>query len=310
MSRKTARVEFSLDRLRYQDILEDLHDGVYLVDLERRVTYWNKGAERIAGYTADDMRGTRCADNRLMHVDEHGNHLCQSGCPVQAVLEQGEVCEADIYLHHRDGHRVPVQVRIAPVRDENSAIVGAVQVFSDNSQKLVLLERIAELEQMALLDSLTGLANRRFIEDRLDVSLGELKRYGWPFGVLFVDVDHFKRVNDAYGHEIGDETLKMVARALMSNLRSFDLVGRWGGEEFVVVIQNVDRTQLRTMAERLCVLIKESSFWYESESISVTASVGATLPRPGDTVKSLVQRSDKLMYQSKRQGRDRTTFGE
>lgn len=292
----------------YREILDSIQDGVYLVDRERRIELWNRGAERISGYSAQDVQGHCCADNILVHIDDEGTQLCVAECPLQATLNDGQVREANVYFRHKDGHRVPVSVRTAPVRDASGNIVAAVEVFSDNTQKLTLLQHVSELEQMALLDPLTGLANRRFMEDRLQVCLDERSRYGWPFGVLFLDIDHFKRINDTYGHNVGDDALKVVARVLEKNLRSFDLAARWGGEEFVVVCKNVDEKLLRETANRLRALVEQSTCRVGSDEIRVTVSVGGALPGRDDTVAGLVKRADALMYQSKKAGRNRVTF--
>ena len=121
-----------------------------------------------------------------------------------------------------------------------------------------MLERIAQFEKMAYLDTLTGVANRRFTEMTLHSRLDERQRYGWSFGVLFIDVDHFKNVNDQYGHEVGDQVLAMVAKTLSNSVRSFDFVGRWGGEEFLAILANVDAAELHAFANRIRALVEQS----------------------------------------------------
>jgi len=294
-----------LTKADYRTLLDAVNDGIYLVDTERRIKFWNKAAEGITGFNEKEVLGRHCADNILRHIDREGKSLCETDCPLAKTLRDGRVREADIYLHHKQGHRVPVHVRIAPVRDENGSIVAAVEVFGDRSRRLAMLERLAELEQTALLDPLTEVGNRRLLEGYMTSCLDELERYGWAFGVLFVDIDHFKRVNDKYGHETGDEVLKVVARVLRANLRSFDLVGRWGGEEFLVVCVNVDDELLGGTAERLRGLVEQSSCRVGTQDIRVTVSIGAALAVPHDTPHDIVNRADRLMYRSKRRGRNR-----
>ncbi len=296
-----------LRRMDYRAVLDNLRDGVYIVDPDRRILFWNRGAEAIAGYSADEITGKRCAENILVHVDDKGTQLCQEGCPASATLADGVVRQASVFLHHKQGHRIPVSVWVAPIRDENGAIIAAVEVFQDNTQSLALNRRVTELEQIALLDPLTGLANRRYIESHLKTCLDEWTRYYWPFGVLMLDLDHFKNINDTHGHATGDEVLKMVSRVLFSNLRSFDLAGRWGGEEFVVICLNVDRAQLLDLAERLRVLVQESSVPHAG-GVRVTTSIGAASPRPGDSVQSILARADAMLYESKKAGRNRVTI--
>jgi len=293
----------------YKEILDSMHDGVYFVDRRRRITYWNGGAERITGYLAKDVTGHSCADNILNHVDGEGNLLCQGMCPLAHTIRDGQFREADVFLHHANGHRVPVTVRVSPLRNANGEIVGAVETFSENIEKMSALSRLQELEEVAFLDSLTGIGNRRFIETQLKRMMQEYAEHDWSFSVLFVDIDHFKKVNDTWGHDVGDEVLKMVASTLHNNLRGFDIVGRWGGEEFIVLLPNVTATVMKQVANRLRILVENSRYDGEEGKVKVTISLGAASIRPGETIDQLVKRADGALYTSKKNGRNRLTIG-
>ncbi len=288
----------------YRSLLDNLYDGVYFVDRGRSITYWNKGAERLSGFAAGEVLGSCCRDNILVHVDIQGRMLCTEGCPLAATMEDGVERQAEIFMRHKEGHRVPVQVRVRPVRDAGGRITGAVEIFSDNSARMADLQKIEELQQQAFFDPLTALANRRYLELTLQTRLEEMARYGWRFGVLFLDVDHFKCINDQYGHETGDAALKMVAKTLAHCSRSFDTLGRWGGEEFVAIVVGVDEKDLLATAERYRQVIMHSALDTGTETIGMTVSIGATLAVSGDTPQSLVKRADELMYQSKLAGRN------
>ena len=292
----------------FETLLDNLFDGVYFVDRDRRITYWNRGAERLTGYAREEVVGSRCRDNLLRHVDEQGRELCTDRCPVAAVIEDGQTRTARVYLHHKEGHRVPVFIRAAPIVGEDGTIEGAVEVFSDNSDLSEAAERIRLLEEEALLCPLTGLGNRRYVLRVVATGLHDYERYGTPFGILFLDVDHFKRVNDQFGHDAGDAVLRMVAGTLSGALRKGDTVGRWGGEEFVAVLGHADREQTHAVAERCRNLVAQSTAPRAGGELSVTVSVGATWVQPGDTIESLIDRADRLMYESKRAGRNRVTL--
>lgn len=293
----------------YRRLLDVLFEGVYFVDRERRITYWSRGAERITGYREREVLGAGCADDVLAHIDERGENACAAGCPIAATLADGQVREADLYLLHREGHRVPVSIRVAPIVDPGGEVVGAVEVFTDNPSRGRAARLIEELRAMALLDSLTELGNRRYLDMRLGARIKELERYGWPFGVLFVDVDRFKAINDRYGHDVGDKVLKIVGRTLLHSVRSSDIVGRWGGEEFLAIIVNVGEDQLFQIADKLRSLVEKCSFSMGADLVRPTISVGATLAAEGDTVETLVRRADRLMYRSKAAGRNRVSIG-
>ena len=292
----------------YKTILDNLYDGVYFVDRNRKITYWNKGAERITGFTDAEVIGTHCWDNILQHINDDGINLCETECPLAKTIKDGRAREAEVYLHHKKGHRLPVSVRIAPIRDTKRKIIGGVEVFTDLSAKLEERDKIKELQKMALFDPLTGIGNRRYLEINLSSRLSELKRYGWSFGVMFLDIDHFKKINDTYGHFAGDEVLKMVAKTVSHNLRSFDIIGRWGGDEFLALVVNIDDMNLSLIANKVRVLTENSSLTYGQDNIQVTLSIGATLGKRGDTVNTLLKRADRLLYKSKVTGHNKVTM--
>jgi diguanylate cyclase (GGDEF)-like protein/PAS domain S-box-containing protein len=291
----------------YRQLVDNLEEGVYFVDRERRITYWNRGAEQLTGFPRDEVEGRHCSDNILMHVDEDGRQLCDVGCPVQRVIADGAECVAQAFLHHRAGHRVPVRIRAAPIRDDSGRIVGAVETFSDNSVERAARQQAETLERLALLDALTGIGNRRYLESRLRAKLDQTQRYGWPLGVVFVDVDHFKHVNVPHGHAVGDEVLRAVARTMEGGARSFDAVGRWGGEEFVAALTSVEPPEAVAAGERLRTLVASTRVPAGSRHLHVTVSVGVTCARLDDTLESLLTRADRLMYASKAAGRNRVT---
>ena len=291
----------------YKTLLDNLSEGVYFVDRDRRISYWNKAAETLTGRAAAEVLGFCCAENILVHTDDAGTNLCLTGCPLSAAMRDGKPHEASVYMLHKDGHRVPVTVKVIPIRDEAGNITGAIETFTDNSQCLQLQEQVSKLEKLSLVDELTRAGNRRYANITLDTRLNELKRYGWPFGMIMIDIDNFKRVNDTFGHSIGDEVLQMIARTINGNMRSPDsLFFRWGGEEFVILAANVDGGQLWDIAERMRILVATSALFVGHDEIRVTASAGATIARPEDDAETLTRRADALLYLSKRAGKNRT----
>jgi diguanylate cyclase (GGDEF)-like protein/PAS domain S-box-containing protein len=298
-----------MDVARYTPLLDQMFDAVYLVDRQRRVVYWNAAAERLTGYARDDVINRSCADNLLCHVDQDGQLLCNDLCPLARTMYEGQPRQDDIYVHHKDGHRVPVTVRCSPLRDDRGEVIGAMEVFSDNSVLHNLQQRVATAEQLALVDSLTGLANRRHAELLLNAHLDELRRYGTAFAVILADVDEFKPINDTFGHLLADRVLAMVAGTLARNLRPFDTVARWGGDEFLAVLRAIDATTLATVGERLLKLVASSYLDIQGQQVAVTISLGATLALPGETKGDLLRRVDGCLYASKGEGRNHLTIG-
>ncbi len=298
-----------LEKDSYERIIENLYDGLYFVDRDRIITYWNKAAEQISGFTANEVVGKSCSDNILTHVDSDGNNLCPRMCPLAATIADGKPREAEVYMHHKDGHRIPVSVRVSTLTDRNDNIIGGIELFTDISNQAANELRVKELEKLALLDNLTQLANRNYIEKEIQSRFEEKIRFNVPFGILFIDIDHFKKFNDIYGHDVGDDVLKFVANTFVANARPFDLYGRWGGEEFIGIIRNVNGQDLEGLGNRLRLLIENSYIIRENEKLYVTISIGATLVNENDTIDSLIKRADTLLYKSKAAGRNCLTIG-
>lgn len=291
----------------FRTLMDSLHEGVYFVDPNRVIQYWNKTAEQITGFTPEEVVGKRCADNVLMHVDQRGRGLCRGRCPLAATMDDGTGREATVFLHHKDGHRMPVRVRVAAVRDSAGAIIGGLETFADATAQLAAMDELEDLKQMALICPLTGIGNRRYAERVLAQRVREASEEGTRMAVIFADVDHFKKFNDTHGHQVGDVVLKMVAQTLSGALRASDFVGRWGGEEFVVILPRLKPTELDAIANRLRLLVESSSRETSEGRICVTISMGAYLCAPEDTAEAAVAGADALMYQSKQEGRNRVT---
>ncbi len=289
------------------DILNHVSDGVYFVDTQSRICFWNKAAARITGYDGRAVLGRACSDNLLRHVNDTGKCLCTEGCPLAKTLQDGVAREGNVYLHHRDGYRIPVHISIIPMHDENGVITGAIETFRDNTVMMRNLEQIQDLRKAAFIDALTGLANRRYMEEAIEKHLSELHSTGRDFGMIMLDVDHFKQFNDQFGHSIGDHVLRMVGQTLSHNCRAYDTVGRWGGEEFMVIAEQIDARSLKMVTERLRTLVESSWLLENNRRLGVTASFGATIAHADETSEMLIQRVDKLLYASKMAGRNHVT---
>jgi len=291
-------------------LLDNIDDGVYFTDRQRRIQFWSRGAERITGYSSGEVVGKSCADNILMHVNDEGTCLCTSAlCPLVKCFKGDTNHVERVYLHHKAGHRVPGRMCASPIGNAEGGIIGGLETFHDISAELAALQQVDALKEAALLCPLTGVGNRRYCEEFIRTQLQSLDPSRPMLAILFLDVDNFKSYNDEYGHNVGDIVLKMVARTLSKSLRAFDFVGRWGGEEFVAVLPRMDPAALEDTAERLRKLVKTGSADVSQNKLSVTVSIGATMARAGETMDKLVGRADELMYTSKATGKNKVTLG-
>jgi diguanylate cyclase (GGDEF)-like protein/PAS domain S-box-containing protein len=289
----------------HKQLLDNLSDGVYFVDGERTITYWNRGAEHLTGYPACDVVGRRCFDDILNHVDAEGEGLCTGSCPLAATIEDGADRQVEVWLRHRDGSRRPVRVRTSPIRDADGAITGAVEVFDDASLLVAARRQADAARRDALVDELTGLPNRRFFNMMLAARAEDLERYRTPFTVLIADADHFKAINDSLGHTVGDDLLRAIGATLQGAIREGDFVARWGGEEFAVLAQHVTPAATRELAERLRLLVAATVVRTGTRPCSATISIGAAIATSGEATIDTLVRADRALYAAKTAGRNR-----
>lgn len=293
----------------FLEVINNLNEGIYFVDLNRKIRFWNKAAEVITGYSAEEATGTYCADNFLKHIDGEGRPLCLVSCPLYDTMVDGKQRRARVFARHKEGYRIPLFINVLPIY-EDGKIKGAIEIFSKESLTVYEDHLIENLASVATHDPLTELPNRRYLEDFIHYKLGEYSLLGQNFALLFADIDDFKHFNNTYGHEVGDTILRNIAETIAHNTRSNDLVGRWGGEEFVGIYSISYPEEAKLLGEKFLNLIRSTDVTYEGENLGVTVSIGVAVVTSGDTEDSLVERADHLMYMSKESGKNRVTVQE
>lgn len=287
----------------YLNIINNLSDGVYLVDLKRKINFWNKAAEEITGYTSEEVVGRNCEDNLLNHIDSEGRPLCLVGCPLYATMIDEKQRKEEVFLRHKKGHRIPIFVNIFPIYEDNK-VVGAAEIFTPHSPVTYKDDLVEKLSNMAMKDALTEIPNRKYLESFLDYKLNEYKRFNSSFAVLFLDIDNFRDFNNTYGHDVGDLVLKNVAKSCQKHTRKSDMFGRWGGEEFVGIYAIKEDYEASIIAEKVRMLIENTEIMNGETRLSVTASIGITVNKQDDNQETIVERADHLMYDSKEKGKN------
>ena len=282
-------------------------DGVLQIDGKGRVTCWNRAAERITGYQASQVIGRDYRQNPIRHVDENGAELADALNPLLLTSRDARPRETVGYFNHADGYPLRTLARTEPVCDRLGKPAGALEIFTDNKAIIAAFQSSQRTDETVHFDLLTGIGNRPHIEARIRAAISDFRLRQRPFGILFIDIDHFKDFNDSYGHLLGDKILKMAATTLRQKLRGSDSCGRWGGEEFIALAYDLDSAGLAKVAEKLRQSVAAATVRQNEQDLGVTISIGATLIRAEDTFQSLVERADQLMYESKRQGRNRVT---
>lgn len=289
-------------------MLDHSQEGVYFIDRKFVLRFWNDSAERITGISASEMIGMTVTDNVLSPIGENGEPIHEARSPVKMAMLDGKVRESEVWIRHRNGYRVPVHLRTVPIK-KFSKILGVMESFVDVSKRQEIENEAEKYKTLAFTDKLTGLFNRRYIEDFIKSRLEDFRRLSLPFCVMFIDIDHFKAFNDNYGHEMGDEVIKMVGESCQLMIRSSDLFGRFGGEEFVTVLSGTNEQNMYVIADAMRTIVENTGIRSNGDALKVTISIGATMVRAEDSLESILKRADDFLYKSKEAGRNQVTTG-
>jgi diguanylate cyclase (GGDEF)-like protein/PAS domain S-box-containing protein len=288
----------------YKMLLDQFHDAVCFVDPNGCIRYWNNAAERLTGHSSNEVVGRYYDAGWLDHLAPNGCSLRDDDCPMRRSMEKGRPFRERLFLRHKDGRRICVDVRIMPVRDREGTTIGGVEILCDATSSVVVESAYRQISEVADRDPLTGLANRRYLDRMLGRYLEQLERSGQPLSLIMSDLDHFKQINDTWGHVVGDKALVQYSTALQKQCRPVDLVARFGGEEFIVLLPGHSLETAVQIAERLrkCARLATPEDLGERR---LTASFGVVQAAPGESAPQLLRRVDMALYRAKSRGRDR-----
>ncbi|MFW6341768.1 MAG: diguanylate cyclase [Halothiobacillaceae bacterium] len=301
-ARKAAESERDQLAERNRLLLESAGDGIYGVDLAGQCTFINPAALKMLGFSRDEVVGRD--QHALFHYRrEDGVAYPHAECPIHKTLHDHQVREGEETFIRKDGSMLPIHLRVAPLRNSGRC-VGAVVVFQDVTERRMLEDRLL---RMATTDALTGLANRRVLLERLEEECLRVNRSGREASLLMFDLDHFKWVNDGYGHAVGDRVLIRFSELLKANRRRTDVAARMGGEEFVLLMPDTSIERAREIALRLRAEVIQSPVETDTGGyVEYTVSVGGTAIRPQDRdVDKVLLRADQALYRAKDAGRNR-----
>ena len=301
---------FSSDRFNTNDdpallnaIIDTVGDGIYCVDTERRIFFWNKAAERITGYTAEEMIGKQCFESKLDHIDRSGRPLCDLLCPLVGTIFDGKQRQEKVMLKHKDGHRVPVVVNTFPL-EENTVTIGAMEIFQDCLPPVYDGEFVEALAQSMMHDELTGLPNRMYLNNFISYKLRENKSFTHSFVLAFAEIANFKELERGCGISDTQRILKRIADKLGRRARRNDLIGRWNEDSFVGVFSGAAEEDEQIIGGKLLMWLEEVNGELP-EGTRVKVSVGVTAVKPDDTLDSIIGRADKNMFAGLDSGEDR-----
>lgn len=293
-------------RTMLREIAATLGEGVYVLDQNGLVTFVNPEAERLLGWSAEELIGRNGHD--LFHYQRpDGTHLAYADCPVHQAIRTGQTYRMlNDWIIRKDGTILPISMVSSPLM-RGGRIVGSVAAFQDITPLLAAEEQI---RQLAYHDSLTNLPNRRLLLDRLDQALSQARRHQRALALMFLDLDHFKEINDTLGHDVGDELLKQVAARLEDAIRGGDTVSRQGGDEFVVLLADIAQAQDAILVADKILRALRLPITVGDHNLRISASIGiASYPADGaDDPKELMKKADIALYAAKKAGRDKYRF--
>ena len=284
-------------------LLENMHDAVVFIDASLRVSFWNHGAERLTGISNSSVCHRQWSSELLKMQSEKGDAITVEDCPVANAIYSGVQSLRRLTVSGRSGAPVAVDTHTIPVVTNDGTALGAILLLHDASSEISLEKRCQNLHEKATKDPMTQVANRAEFDRVLELFVNTHRQQQVPCSLIICDLDHFKQVNDNFGHPAGDEAIKSLATILKNSCRPGDLVARYGGEEFVLLYADCDNASATRRAERVR---KELAKTEQSElgGRSVTASFGVTEIQPGDTPETMLRRADRGLLMAKAKGRN------
>lgn len=294
----------------FRSISDNLQIGLYVTDRQRRIVFWNREAERITGYMRHEVLGRVCRDGMLVHRDEEAHALCTGECPLMKAMRDGAAHDTNIYLHHKAGHRVPVRVRVFPVRDGNGAIIGAAETFEEEAMLPLSVRRQAQLAAHGCLDGATGLPNRAIVQSHLRESLSLFTEHHLPFGVLAIEVEEVQQFELKHSREALNAILHVLARSITHLLGPDSFLGHWTEHQFLAVVSDSSLLELERFRKQIRDLVSCSGIQWWGDQLSVNVQVGYAIAEPDDCFETLLERVQQSLHRYTAPNRPNPSGGE
>jgi diguanylate cyclase (GGDEF)-like protein len=291
------------EELFQEKLLDNMYDAVVFIDSSLRVLRWNRAAERLTGIQGEALYQQRFVPSLLAMCDEDGTPIPDNKCPINFAIQSGVQWLRRLTIRGRGGRVVSVDAHAVPVSGQDGATYGTTLLLHDASSEITLERRCQNLHERATKDPLTQVANRAEFDKMHAAFVLTHQSQGFPCSLIVCDIDHFKRVNDTYGHQAGDAVLKNFASLLSNHCRPGDMVARYGGEEFVILCADCDIAGAFRRSEEIRLALADTP-QPALGSKRITSSFGVTEAQPGDTPETMLRRADRALYQAKGQGRN------
>jgi diguanylate cyclase (GGDEF)-like protein/PAS domain S-box-containing protein len=288
--------------------LDSIREAVLRTDEQGKVTYLNRKAEEMTGWRREEARGRPMPDV-LRLIESPGGSAVGSAGGIAIAEDQARQQTADFtncILVRRDGFECGIERKVTSIQDQDGNVTGSVVAFHDVTAEQA---RSLQMSHLAQHDALTDLPNRVLFNDRLTQAVALAERQGKQLAVMFIDLDHFKKINDSLGHDVGDKLLQSVAQRLMACVRRSDTVSRLGGDEFVILLSQVEHAEDAAFSARKILRALTAPHIIDNKSLDINVSIGvSTYPSDGQDAEGLMNRADNAMYEAKEHGRNNYQF--
>jgi diguanylate cyclase (GGDEF)-like protein/PAS domain S-box-containing protein len=285
--------------------LNSIGEAVLCTDLSGRISFLNLAAEAMTGWSKNDAIGKTVAD--VFEIID-GTTRLRAIDPLKLAIEQNRAVglTSNCILIRRDGAEAAIEASAAPIHDRSGAVTGSGIVFHNAGAPGAMLSEIA---QSANYDAITALPNRQLLNDRISHAITVAQRHKQKLAVMFVDLDRFKSINDSMGYAVGDKLLQAVARRLQASVRESDTVGRHGGDEFIVLLPELEDERNSEISAGKILASLSAPFLINDATIQISATIGISVyPQDGLDADTLMQNADLAMYEAKEDGRNRAQF--
>jgi len=276
--------------------VEQMDEMVRITDKHGIITYVNEAMLSHTGYTKEDLIGHKIG------MFKSGFHHQSFYEDLWDTIMSGKTFKAVFTNRKKDKKLYYEEEIITPIMDTEGSIQNFVATSQDITERVLMEEK---LQKLATVDSLTGIYNRYKTNEEIEIEIGRNKRYDEKFALAMFDIDHFKRVNDTYGHEIGDYVLQEISAIVTKEIRESDRFGRWGGEEFMLILPKLNKAEALHVSEKLRNKIESHDF---KDVGRITISIGVSVFGSSDSKESLLKRVDNALYRAKDEGRNRVVF--
>lgn len=275
--------------------LEQADDMVMITDANGIIEYVNDAVALVSGYTKEELIGNKT------NIFKSGKQTEEFYKKLWRTILSGKNYKSIIINKTKSDKLYYADLKITPLFDENKKIKNFVATSMDITNRIEMQKR---LQKLATIDSLTGIYNRYKIDDAINLHIARSKRYKEPFCLIMFDIDYFKKVNDTYGHDIGDKVLKALSQLISKHIRCTDTFGRWGGEEFMVILENTKKEKAFEIAEKLRKIVEAYTI---ENRYKITISLGVGEYKEGESREDLVKKVDKALYRAKENGRNQVS---